>query len=66
MRELDLLLSDFFENDYATAGDTHKQAFRTLLALSDPELIGYLLGGQPPAESDLADVVSTIRNKARP
>ena len=66
MRELDLLLNDFLENDYAGACDGRKQAFRALLTLSDPELIGYFLGGQSPVESDLADVVSTIRNKARP
>ena len=65
MRELDLLLSDFLENDYSSATGEQKSAFRTLLTLSDPELISYLLGGQIPEESDIADVVSRIRNKAR-
>jgi len=65
MRELDLLLSDFLENDYSSAAGEQKSAFRALLALSDPELISYLLGGQIPEESDIADVVSHIRNKAR-
>ena len=65
MRELDILLCDFLDNDYAESGDAQKQAFRRLLALSDPELIGYLLGGQIAAESELADVISTIRNKSR-
>ncbi len=65
MRELDLLLTDFLDNDYANSAADLKTAFHALLALSDPELISYLLGGQYPAEAELADVVSVIRNKAR-
>ena len=65
MRELDLLLTDFLDNDYAGSVQERKRAFHALLALSDPELIGYLLRGQSPAEPELADVVNIIRNKAR-
>jgi succinate dehydrogenase flavin-adding protein (antitoxin of CptAB toxin-antitoxin module) len=65
MRELDLLLVDFLEHDYVPASDAQKTAFSALLALSDPELISYLLGGQLPEEPAIADVVQHIRNKAR-
>ena len=65
MRELDLLLADFLANDYAGAGNEQKAAFRALLSLSDPELIGYLLGGQNPEEEGIAGIVRHIRNKAR-
>ncbi len=65
MRELDLLLADFLDNDYSQAASRRKLAFHALLALSDPELISYLLGGQSPAEPELADVVRFIRSKAR-
>ena len=64
MRELDMLLTDFLDNDYAHAASGRKTAFRALLALSDSELISYLLGGQSPPEPEIADVVSFIRNKA--
>jgi len=65
MRELDILLTDYLENEYGAGEPQRKAAFRALLALPDPDLIGYLLGGKVPAEPDLADVVNTIRNKVR-
>ncbi|MCH8301417.1 MAG: succinate dehydrogenase assembly factor 2 [Proteobacteria bacterium] len=63
MRELDILLTNYFENDYLQASEDQKQAFRELLALPDPDLIGYLLGGQSPPEAALANVVKQIRNR---
>ena len=63
MRELDLLLSDYLENDYPQAREVNKQAFRELLALPDPDLIAYLLGGQTPEDAALANVVSQIRDR---
>jgi len=63
MRELDELLLRYLENDYQQAGDPEKHAFRSLLALSDPELIGYLLQQQePPADFHL--VIRKIRRQA--
>jgi antitoxin CptB len=64
MRELDILLTGFLDDDYAGAAERRKRAFHALLELPDPELISYLLGGQIPPEPDLADVVLCIRNKA--
>jgi len=63
MRELDILLTNYFESDYLQASEEQKQAFRELLALPDPDLIGYLLGGQSPPEAALANVVKQIRNR---
>jgi len=63
MRELDLLLTNYLENDYSQASEQQKDAFRELLALPDPELIGYLLGGQTPPDVALANVVSQIRDR---
>jgi antitoxin CptB len=63
MRELDLLLTNYVDNDYGQAGEQQKEAFRELLALPDPELIGYLLGGQTPTDAALANVVSQIRDR---
>jgi antitoxin CptB len=63
MRELDLLLTDYLENDYPQTSEDQKQAFRELLGLPDPDLIGYLLGGQTPADSALVNVVSQIRDR---
>ena len=62
MRELDILLTDYLENDYSQSSEAQKQAFRELLGLPDPDLIGYLLGGQTPRDIALANVVSQIRD----
>ncbi len=63
MAELDVLLTCFIENDYPQASEAKKQAFRELLALADPELVGYLLGNQMPQEAALARVVRQIRDR---
>jgi antitoxin CptB len=65
-RELDELLLGWFDSSYASAGDAHKSAFCALLELQDPELIAYLLGGNTPADLQLADVVNAIRNRTSP
>ena len=50
MRELDELLLGYLEHCFDAAGNTEKAAFRSLLALPDPDLVGYLLQQQshPP------------------
>jgi len=66
MRELDQLLLRYLENEYAASDERQKSAFRELLQLPDPQLIGYLLGGQTPVDSKIANVVSCIQDRARP
>jgi antitoxin CptB len=62
MRELDVLLVAYLEHCYDGAADAEKAAFRALLELADPELMGYLLQKQtPPAE--LADVIAAILDR---
>ena len=63
MRELDILLTSYLDHDFGQADAQQKQAFRELLALPDPELIDYLLGGQSPADAAIANVVSQIRDR---
>lgn len=63
MRELDELLQNYCEHRYANASDPEKSAFRELLALSDPQLIGYLLGGKETTDPVTANVVRQIRNR---
>lgn len=66
MRELDQLLLRYLENEYATSDEGKKSAFRELLQLPDPQLIGYLLGGETPVDAKIANVVSRIQDRARP
>ncbi len=65
MRELDVLLSNYLERQYAASDSRHKAAFRQLLELPDPELMGYLLSGENPADPDQAHVVDYIRGSAK-
>ena len=63
MRELDELLASYLDSAYERAPETEKLAFRTLLEVPDPDLIGYLLGGQLHANPQIADVIETIRSR---
>jgi succinate dehydrogenase flavin-adding protein (antitoxin of CptAB toxin-antitoxin module) len=64
MRELDVLLTTYFEKVYPASDEPQKSAFRKVLALPDPELMRYLLSGENPADPELADVVDCIRGSA--
>ena len=64
MRELDVLLTAYFEKVYPASDESHKSAFRAVLALPDPELMRYLLSGENPADPELADVIDCIRGSA--
>jgi antitoxin CptB len=61
MRELDLLLLRYLEREYPTASSNAQRAFERLLELTDPELLGYLVKGEQPADQDVAYVVDRIR-----
>jgi succinate dehydrogenase flavin-adding protein (antitoxin of CptAB toxin-antitoxin module) len=62
MRELDDLLLGYLQNHYDDATDSDKCAFRALLELPDPELIGYLLHKEQPA-AEMSRVVAHILNR---
>ncbi|MDP6993989.1 MAG: succinate dehydrogenase assembly factor 2 [Woeseiaceae bacterium] len=61
MRELDVLLTGWFEAHYASVDDADKSAFRRLLSLPDPELASYLLAGEKAIDPEIARVVDSIR-----
>lgn len=54
MKELDVLLTGYLDRSYATAPEDDKAAFRAVLELSDPELVGYLLQRQEPGSDIIA------------
>ncbi len=60
MRELDELLLRYLETRYAAATAAEKSAFEAVLALSDPQLNGYLLQSQTPSSEPIARVVEHI------
>lgn len=60
MRELDELLLRYLEESYADDSEADKAAFREVLALSDPELNGYLLQRGTPGAAPIARVIDRI------
>ena len=66
MRELDELLLRYLHENYVDDSEADKAAFRELLALSDPELNGYLLQRQTPDVEPIARVIDRILRRNLP
>ncbi|WP_193014830.1 FAD assembly factor SdhE [Proteus sp. FME41] len=67
MRELDISIMPFFENEYDTLSDNDKALFVRLLECADPDLFNWLMNHGRPDEDELYYMVKLIqeRNKAR-
>ncbi len=65
MKELDVLLERFAQQLLPQASATECQEFAELLALPDPVLAAYLLGGAVPVEPHLAQASARIRALCR-
>ena len=65
MKELDVLLESFARQMLPSAPDEERVTFAQLLALPDPVLAQYLLGGSPPADPALARLVARIQALCR-
>ena len=65
MKELDVLLERFAQQLLPQASATDCQEFAELLALPDPVLAAYLLGGAVPVEPHLAQASARIRALCR-
>ena len=60
MKELDALLTGYLDSQYEQADEAEKAAFRSLLELPDPELVGYLLQSKRPESEPESRVVDHI------
>lgn len=60
MRELDILLTRYLEGPFAASSAEEKGAFYELIALSDPDLAGYLLRNERSNKPLQQRVVATI------
>ncbi|MBG2875065.1 MULTISPECIES: FAD assembly factor SdhE [Proteus] len=67
MRELDISIMPFFENEYDTLSDNDKALFVRLLECADPDLFNWLMNHGRPDDDELYYMVKLIqdRNKAR-
>jgi antitoxin CptB len=64
MLELDLMLLPFMERQYNRLNAQEQEAFRTLLAYPDQQLLEYLMGHGVPHDKDVANVAEQIRQSA--
>lgn len=64
MRELDLILRGFHDEQYARLSEPERRAFVSLLDCEDDDLWVWLTGRGKPGRDDLADAVRRIRRHA--
>jgi antitoxin CptB len=60
MKELDVLLTRYVEEQFRRAPAAHQEAFRALLEAPDPEIYGYLLGRRRPPTPLLSSLIERI------
>jgi antitoxin CptB len=58
--ELDLILSRYLQQHYATSSPEQQQAFRELLSLEDSELMRYLLGGVTAERAETRQLIALM------
>ncbi len=63
MKELDVVMSGFLENDYSEASVQDQSHFQTLLSMQDPDLYDLLLGREPAQDPELANFLLLLRNR---
>lgn len=61
MRELDVILLRYLEQDYPSAPAADRAAFARILELQDPDLFGYLVGRTTPEDDSVRHVIARIR-----
>ena len=60
MKELDLLLTRYVEEQYSRASPADQAAFRQLLDYQDPVIHALCLGGEPAANAVLSSLIERI------
>ena len=60
MRELDVLLERYVQERYPSAPAAEQEAFETLLALPDPQLLDYLTRRDAPTNPEWLDVIDRL------
>ena len=65
MKELDVVLSRYLEQNYATASIEQQAAFRSLLEMPDPDLYGLLLGRSASDDPEQERLIRFLRGMKR-
>lgn len=62
MKELDIVMSRYLEQHYASASDAEQGHFKALLEMPDPDLYDLLLGRSVTSDAELARFIQLLRN----
>jgi len=60
MKELDVLLRRYVDEQFCAASSAHQQAFRELLDAPDPVIYAYCVGQERPPTALLASLIERI------
>jgi antitoxin CptB len=63
MKELDVLLTRYLDEQYGAAAPDLKRAFRQLLEVHDPLLYDYFLGRASPPDAGLSSLIESMTAK---
>lgn len=65
LKELDILLEAYLNEQYSQAPVEEQRAFADLLNLPDPLLLGYIMGRERPAAEEQGRVIARLRRTPR-
>ena len=60
MKELDLLLARYVDQEFARAAPPQQAAFQRLLDAQDPEIYAYFVGRAAPPDEELRTLIERI------
>ena len=64
MKELDVVMSRYLEQHYASASSSEQEYFKTLLDMSDPDLYDLLLGRSTTPDAKLARFIQLLHDNS--
>lgn len=62
IKELDIILSKYLEENYNSASQDEQQAFREILYLEDPVLFSFLLDTEKPDNPEQIALINKLKN----
>ncbi len=62
MKELDIVMNRYRENNYDTRSTEDKQHFREFLGLDDPDIFSWIMGRGQPENPHYATIIKQLQN----
>ena len=62
VRELDVLLEKFLQNEYPSLDDPAKYAFQRMLEVQDPTLMDWLFGKSSSEDQEIQSIINRLQH----